>query len=151
TQIKKENPLNRLFGRFINIKNDQSALHRFNDFLVGISYMIESPYIFLFGIGYNYIQYDLNTNLTALDSSVINTIICFGIFGTSLILYVLIRMIKKTIKNISRFSTNVLPFILAYIISSIIISNFNNLLYYQFYIVYFGSFLGYFYLLNEYD
>jgi len=149
TQDEEETPIDRFLGRFINIGNDPSALHRVSDFRVGIHFLTKSWYTFLFGIGYNYIQHDVNTGLSALDSSILNTIITFGFIGTSSLIFMFIKIGKKTVRNVKAYNKSLLKYISGYMISAIIISNFNNLLYYQYFIMLFGSFLMYFYLNDD--
>ena len=150
----------RLTGRFVGISNDPSAQHRFDSIQIGtehltnkdskdVARLFSSPiYKLLMGIGYNYIKVDLKTGLSALDSSLLNTFICFGIIGTMLILITFGGYLKSVFRNISRYNRKIGRYILGYILAALIICNFNDLLYYQFFIVTLMSFLNYIYLLD---
>lgn len=134
----------RLISRFTNIFNDPSAQHRFDDFEVGFKYLKSSKYILLLGIGYNNIQYNLGTGLSALDSSVLNTLVCFGIIGTSLLIYTIYRFLINIYKKVS--DKKLFYYLIIYLISSIVVCNFNNLLYYQFFIILIFTILNFLYI-----
>ncbi|WP_326511631.1 O-antigen ligase family protein [Clostridium intestinale] len=152
--------LGRLTGRFVNMQNDPSALHRFDAMQMGAehltgsnpedptSFMSSSIYKILMGIGYNYIKVDLNLQLTALDSSIFNTFICFGVLGTILLCITFGIYIKKVFKNISKYNSKIGRYTLGYMMAALAICNFNDLLYYQFFIILFMSFLNYIYLID---
>ena len=146
--IFKAETIIRLISRFSNIFNDPSAQHRFIDFSKGIKFMFSSFYVSLFGIGYNYVQYDLDTVLGALDSSIINTFICFGFIGTSILMYFLIKYFKKIIQGYKKLDSKFIKYFMVYIIAALVICNFNNLLYYQFFIIPLLTLLNYGYIYN---
>lgn len=149
----------RLTGRFVGISNDPSAQHRFDTMQIGaehltsdnsdVSTLFSSPiYKILMGIGYNYIKVDLKTQLTALDSSILNTLICFGAIGTILICITFYGYLKKVFNNILKYNKSIGRYVFAYILAALAICNFNDLLYYQFFIISFISFLNYIFLLD---
>jgi len=153
----------RLTGRFVGISNDPSAQHRFDSIQIGadhllsndskeVSTLFTSPiYKILMGIGYNYIRVDLRTGLSALDSSILNTFICFGVLGTILLLITFGKYLKSIFRNTLKYNKKIGRYILAYILAALAICNFNDLLYYQFFIITFMSFLNYVYLLDIVD
>ncbi|MDI6603794.1 MAG: hypothetical protein QME35_01410 [Thermoanaerobacteraceae bacterium] len=129
------NEFERLVMRFANIMNDASATHRFRDFYLGIKIIYKSFYILLFGTGYNYVQNDLRLNLTSLDSSILNTLISLGTLGTIIVFILIINYLRKIYRNLADEYHSLYLYIISYLISSVVMSNFNNLLYYQFYIM----------------
>ncbi|TCW40348.1 hypothetical protein EDC21_104172 [Thermohydrogenium kirishiense] len=145
------NEFERLVMRFANIMNDASAAHRFRDIYLGINTLYKSFYILLFGIGYNYVQNDLRLSLTSLDSSVLNTLISLGTLGTIIVFVLIINYLRKIYRNLDEKYHGLYLYIVSYLISSIIMSNFNNLLYYQFYIMTILPFLIFLYKQKDVD
>lgn len=135
----------RLFNRLLTTTmNDSSTSHRFNDMKIGIQFFSNSSIlVMLFGIGYSFIKNDLNiVVLNSLDSSLLNTIICFGIVGTIFLSIFIIKFLYKI--RTEKFNA-LFNYVIIYIISSLILCNFNNLLYYQFYVMMILPFLVYMY------
>lgn len=140
----------RMINRFNDIKNDKSAMHRFYDFQLSINFYFSSLRVFLIGIGYNNIYYVLNTSLSSFDSSIFTTLVCLGILGSSVIIvffYIYFKKINIFLKSINK--DNIILYIKSYVLASIIICNFNNLLFYQFYIMLIMVFLNYIYFLKK--
>ena len=138
-----------LLTRFSGISDDQSALLRVTSFENGLQILQGAP---LLGIGYNYLtvafrQYSI---LSSVDSSLLSTAINFGIIATAIFLLVcffgLNRLYKKvklktnSPKLASRFTRHLIFYIWFVILFS---SQFNNILYYEFWLLPVVMLIGY--------
>lgn len=126
--------------RFLRMSVDDSALARLYSLKYGISILMDHP----FGIGFNYLNLFLEdfSNLSMLDSSLLSILVTFGV---SLFLFFLIvffmwiiqaySFAKNLQKNNFPIGTLFLGFYSYLIISIFFTSTFNNLLFFQFWLI----------------
>lgn len=118
-------------SRLVHFLDDPSAQNRFATFQFGISTFLEHP---LFGIGYNYLPHFLKeeSHLMGIDSSFLTTLLTFGLIPTlAFATYGVIWTVKKW-----RRFTPLFKWLYFYLLISILFtSQFNNLLYYQFWLI----------------
>lgn len=126
------------FSRFYNVANDGSALCRLQSFQTGLSILQNYP---LLGIGYNYLPPFLD-GLNFLDSSILGLLVCFGIFPFSILAFIgAIRffLLKRHLNSLSSLNPFLYEFcsvFLYYILVTIIFSSqFNNVLFFSFWII----------------
>jgi hypothetical protein len=139
------NEMGVFFYRLIHLSRDESALARVSSFSSGIHIIFQHP----FGIGYNYSS--LYNDFPFVDSSILNTFITFGsVFSfLILILFVLylirfrinVKKVKQTHKEIY-FASKAYHIYLLFCI--LFASQFNNLLYYQYWLIPIISLFTYF-------
>ncbi len=133
--------------RFLHMNSDDSALGRLFSFQLGWDLFREHP---LFGVGYNYLSI-FSTQYSSVDSSLLSTLVYFGLipFLTAFLLFFFwsynhfhaINAIKKENPFLHR------SFRLFYCYLCIIVffsCHFNNLLYYQFWLIPMISIFSYF-------
>ena len=120
-----------LINRTIHIFDDPSALHRLRTLKYGLRHFLELP---LFGIGYNFIPAYLQqeSGLLGIDSSLLTTLITFGLIPT---LCALFFGILWSFKRWKTFSPTHKWLYIYLAISILFTSQFNNLLYYQFWLI----------------
>jgi O-antigen ligase len=133
-------PVGRAWQRII--QPDESAQIRLRSFQTGQDLFSIAP---IFGLGYNYLAVyaqELRDGLSSVDSSPQATLINFGILGTFLLilciawffvrLYVRIRKLPEQIKRPYQL---VLWYLNSYVLIIVIFSSqFNNVIYYQFWL-----------------
>lgn len=139
-----------MLTRLFTMGEDASALTRLSSFRFGLSIFLEHPFL---GIGYNYLSVYMQeySTLSSVDSSLLSTLINFGLLFTFLIMiFFLFWFIKgsvrlKSVKSQYRQLRYLFhSFVLYIILILIFTSQFNNVLYYQFWlfpIVMFGTYL----------
>jgi hypothetical protein len=131
--------LERVISRFSNISNDASALSRLKSFYLGLNLITKSPFL---GIGYDYLSVYTQEfrNLSSLDSSLQATLINFGFVFTTFFAFIILSWFLKTLKGLKLLHKNRFPlkFYIQYsfylFVAIFITSQFNNLLYYQFWL-----------------
>jgi O-antigen ligase len=130
--------ITRMLIRLSNILVDPSALHRLHSFIMGLELVFERP---LFGIGYNYLSSHIESSgghLSSVDSSLLSMIINFGSIASFIIISLFILwliIIFKRSKYADRdFITFLQNFIVYIFIVMFFAANFNNLLFYQFWL-----------------
>lgn len=123
--------LETIINRSINVFDDTSALLRWETFQMGANYFLDHPF---FGVGYQFFSIRLQENFLQLniDSSLLLTIITFGLLPT--LAFVFIGLIwlfhhRKTPNPIFR------SLYIYLVICILFTSQFNNLLYYQFWLM----------------
>ncbi len=115
-----------------NEKMDESALARFKSWDFSLDIMKKSPVI---GIGFNMIgvhkdRLNMNENTAVqygVDSSLLLIAMTTGIIGVCYFAYIVIKYCVKLIKNRNNIYARIIIII---IVSSIVVCNFNNLLFY---------------------
>ncbi|KJS15781.1 MAG: hypothetical protein VR69_11910 [Peptococcaceae bacterium BRH_c4b] len=148
--------LTNAWNRLINIftyAGDESALERYYSFQYGMNLFFDYP---ILGVGYNYLSsYTENfRGLSSLDSSIQATLVNFGIILTSLFIICFVMWIIITWKSIQHYKkinhhiVELYNYFLWYILIILIFtSQFNNLLYYQFWLfpnIMIGTYFFYF-------
>ena len=129
--------IDRTVSRISSIGNDNSAQVRFDSFDLGNELFNQSP---LFGQGYNYL-YVLSVEkrgLTSLDSSLQSTLVNLGVVGTALLVIIsLLAFHKNYRKSKNNYElSNILSILSIYILITVVFtSQFNNVLYYQFWLI----------------
>lgn len=136
-------------NRFIGMKQDPSAQDRFDSFSLGFS-ILKSNWIL--GTGYNYLFVGLsNKSIPILHSSLLISVVSFGIpimvFFTVLLLFWFFRM-GRSVKVLSAvhsdFSLMLQCFLIYLVICFCFSSNFNNLLFFPFWLFPIISIFSYF-------
>lgn len=130
----------RLLERFQGISSDQSALARLGSFDFGYQIFKDNP---LFGVGSGYIFSYMKsyTILTSVDSSLLQTLINFGVIPSIILMIFFIWRAVKVWNKLKITNNNklILPFYRVfslYIFFCVVFtSQFNNLLYYQFWLI----------------
>jgi hypothetical protein len=126
------------FDRFIHMKSDPSALGRLHSFNWGLNLIFQHP---ILGIGYNYLSiylYDPVFGHTSVDSSLILTFITFGIPATFILLILFLCFCVSLFFKAKRMEAEFCSFFRILIFYSVVCvfftSNFNNLIYYPFWL-----------------
>lgn len=140
--------INRFIERFLTLPTDLSAFHRFASFSDGIRYISQYPN-YIFGIGYNLIPAIAKDAaiVTAYDSSLINLFLSLGLPLGILTVIILIIFFAKSIRSIKNVDPILGMALSAWLWASIVMSFFNNLLFYPFYLLeimpllFYGGFL----------
>jgi O-Antigen ligase len=125
------------------VKPDQSAMLRVESFTIGQELLSEQP---IFGVGYNYLFIYAKEfrGRSSVDSSLQATLINFGILGTATILAMLVWFFTrlhqelKKIKGTRGYENLQLSLWFIHIYITVVVifaSQFNNILYYQFWLV----------------
>ena len=132
-------PLMHFISRFIHFYNDSSSDARFDSFQVGFDFIFKKPF---FGLGYDYLSTKISNirDVSSLDSSLINTFVNFGLVFTILIILLVFLwfynfFIKVSLSKNSQFRESCLKIALYLFIQIFFTSQFNNLLYYQFFVI----------------
>lgn len=132
-----------LFDRIAGVKNDGSALGRLASFEDGLSIFEKYPF---FGLGYNYLSVKIFAlrGVSSVDSSVLATLINFGVIPTLVFCGYFFLQVRKFLKKVSRFNKTgeidnasvfiIRAFVIYVVICIIFVSQFNNLLYYQYWV-----------------
>ncbi|WP_417068869.1 O-antigen ligase family protein [Niveibacterium terrae] len=141
----------RIYEKFFGVTDDPSALGRLESLSTGFALISQHPW---FGIGYNYgLQESIQVRGAGLDSSLQVLLLNFGILGAFLaglsILISMVLMISR-IRNRSSFSTRALFFTaMSNIFVAVLWSgNFNQILFYQFWIIPSLAVFFYFYFVS---
>ena len=121
--------------RFIHLFEDESALARLDTFQAGLSFFWEHP---LFGVGYHYLSLPFFEGFHRLapDSSLILTLVDFGaipclLMGGFFVIWTILHFTSMTGPLRSLFS-----WLFIYLLVCILFTcQFNNLLYYQFWLI----------------
>jgi O-antigen ligase len=132
-----------LFDRIVGVKTDESALVRLASFEDGMSIFESYPF---FGIGYNFLSvkmFALRGN-SSVDSSVLATLINFGLVPTIGFCVFLFLKVRKFLRKANLFYKLgkidkaeiflIRTFLIYVIICVVFVSQFNNLIYYQYWI-----------------
>ncbi|MCL9676793.1 O-antigen ligase family protein [Acinetobacter sp. ACZLY 512] len=131
----------RIIERFSSTTStDDSTLARLDSFRVGNEIFMNNP---LLGSGYGFTQQEqvlLRGNIgSGIDSSIQNILISFGIIGSLIILFILlfyIFEILKKYKNKIDYEKKIAYFFIIYFLWSIFfLSNFNQLIFYPFWLL----------------
>lgn len=127
------------FNRFVTLSGDGSALARLISFRFGIDLWWQHPF---FGLGYQYLAIFMKGLLSSVDSSPLSILINFGLLGTlwlaslffqwSLELYTLWQQIPQALASYRKLVVGYYSYVVVCIVFS---SNFNNLLFYQFWLI----------------
>ncbi len=127
--------------RFVTMSSDYSALQRLNSALYGISLL--DKFLF-FGVGYNYLTFFMQeySVLSMLDSSLLSLLVNFGLIFFLLVLgaYILwllqVYSFAKALQIIDPWKGTLLLDFFAYLnISIFFASHFNNLIFFQFWLI----------------
>jgi O-antigen ligase len=139
------------------VKLDASAQVRFNSFTIGQELFSSAP---IFGLGYNYLALyaeKLRGQVSSVDSSLQGTLINFGLIGTFLLAAYIASFFINLYKKLNQQPPTVQPQIrltLWYLNSYVIVivlftSQFNNILYYQFWLFPVVALYSYFWFIQE--
>jgi hypothetical protein len=140
--------LARFYERFAGISNDLSARHRYEDMVLAFDLMTDVETLFL-GIGFNFFKHLKLTWLSTVDSSIMTLIVTLGIPLFTLIIIFFTRLFKFIRPTDSFHLAFYKQVFLVYLITSLVICNFNNLLFYTYWIVWVFPFISYFYLIKK--
>jgi O-antigen ligase len=128
-------------NRIISIPNDPSALYRLYSFMYGFSIFSERP---ILGVGYNYLSVYMEnySDLSSVDSSILGTLINFGLVFSLIIFgfisyraFAFIQRLKRDKRLEERICGFVYPFLMYVLFVILFTSQFNNVVYYQFWVV----------------
>jgi len=138
----------RFFDRFFGISTDLSARHRYDDMLLAFDLLSDFK-ILLVGIGFNFFRHLNLTTLSTIDSSILTLIVSLGVP----LFLVVITFFVKLFKYIRPTNPLHLSFykrvLLVYLTASVVICNFNNLLFYVYWVIWVFPFVSYFYLIKK--
>lgn len=118
------------WGRIVHIAADESALARLDTFKTGAAFFLRHPF---FGVGYHYSSplFFAEFGRLAPDSSILITLIDFGLIPTLFFLFCAFFWSIRKLQSSSLFN-----WLYAYLILCIFFtSQFNNLLYYQYWLI----------------
>lgn len=127
--------------RILYIKHDGSAIGRLDSFQLGLSIFLQAPFL---GIGYNFLSlYLAEVNLFSfVDSSLLATFINFGWIGTLCFLSWLTTWALRTSQRFKRYRSEhpaIVSFFSSFLfyttVCILFTCNFNNLIYYQFWLI----------------
>ncbi|MFZ4656307.1 MAG: hypothetical protein ACOYNY_04820 [Caldilineaceae bacterium] len=132
------NNLTRIFERIASISTDPSAYGRLTSFQYGLELLFQFP---LLGTGYHYIyEYMKQVGVVAsVDSSMLATLINFGLILTITLLLIFLLWTINFLKNVSAlkfhdFKYLCINYFLYLVLVICFTSQFNNLLYYEFWL-----------------
>jgi len=120
------------FNRLLHIGEDPSALARLITFQQGAAIFFEYPF---FGTGYNYLSHLLQnkSSILSIDSSSLSTLVNFGLIPCLTFLF---WGVFWSIRSFRRLMHPLFSWLYLYLVISIFFtSQFNNLLYYQYYAI----------------
>lgn len=129
------------WDRFVHILDDGSAYARWITFQSGLKYFVQYPF---FGMGYNYLSPFVleELGILAIDSSLLLTLINFGLIPSLLFalagVFWTLRRFPRFFRLKEEYPLLLQAFSWLYVymlISVLFTSQFNNLLYYQFWLV----------------
>jgi len=128
------------FDRFLHMGSDKSASSRWESFTLGASLFKENP----LGLGYNYLSVVIGESSGAysLDSSLLATLVNFGLFLFTIFSVIYCFIIVKSFYEYKKISKNnpilfrTFKFLLVYLnVIIVFTSHFNNIIYYQFWLI----------------
>ena len=131
----------RFFSKLIHTRTDGTAFARGDSFKLGLAILSDYP---LFGVGYNYLRLFVKGILggSSVDSSVLATVVNFGLIPSSLFVVMFVvwsvnfissyNSLKEKDKEVFLSSRAFFAYLLFVIIFT---CHFNNVLYYQFWLV----------------
>lgn len=140
----------KIFERIRSIPADNSAHARVQSWNSALDYIKKTPLKILIGDGYGFLNIRYGLQFIGFDSSFLNLILYCGLPGTVFFLMWLFREMYKVYQNIKNEELNIrLHFanFCSLLLTYFIISWFNNLLFYQFWLV---LFLPYYYFITDY-
>lgn len=140
----------KIFERIRSIPADNSAHARVQSWNSALDYIEKTPLKILIGDGYGFLNIKYGLQFIGFDSSFLNLILYCGLPGTVFFLLWLFREMYKVYQNIKNEELNIrLQFanFCSLLLTYFIISWFNNLLFYQFWLV---LFLPYYYFITDY-
>lgn len=128
--------LSRLAERIITTAGDDSALQRLTSALGGLSYLTNSA-VLLGGMGYNYIPSlaSPEVTVTSFYSSIINAVVAFGLPLFAILIVVIFVACMAPLKHLYRYDVTLFAGTLAYLVMSVLMSLFNNLLFYSLFLL----------------
>lgn len=128
------------FYRLLYAYQDESALYRLQSFGMGLKFFSDYP----LGLGYNYLSVLMMkyTLMTSVDSSLLSTLVNFGAILTAIfvILYIFFSIQQyvrfKRVKDLDPHLFRLFRFFLVYLNVIVIFTcQFNNILFYQFWLL----------------
>lgn len=127
------------FSRLIGFTVDKSAIGRWDSFKSGLEILFQHPVL---GVGYNYLKNHISTGHSSIDSSILSTFTNFGLPASSLFVCVFViywykfKRSCEIVKTKNREIYLVGNMYSVYLLTVIIFSSlFNNILYYQFWLI----------------
>lgn len=140
----------KIFERIRSIPADNSAHARVQSWNSALDYIEKTPLKILIGDGYGFLNIKYGLQFIGFDSSFLNLILYCGLIGTVFFLLWLFREMYNVYQNIKNEDLDIrLHFanFCSLLLTYFIISWFNNLLFYQFWLV---LFLPYYYFITDY-
>lgn len=131
------------FERTFAFGDDQSALVRFTTGKIAWEHFLERP---LFGWGFHYSSKIFEEEIGRLspDSSFLLTMIDFGLILTGCLILWGVMWAMRLWRDATEKTAELVFFVLAYLVICVLFtSQFNNLLYYPYFLIPFGAFLGF--------
>ncbi|WP_238480641.1 hypothetical protein [Anaerocellum diazotrophicum] len=141
----------KIFERVKSIPVDNSAHARIQSWNSALDYIRKTPIKLLIGDGYGFLNIKYGLQFIGFDSSFLNLILYCGLVGTIFFLLWLFKDIYKVYQSIRYEELDIrLHFanFCSLLLTYFIISWFNNLLFYQFWLV---LFLPYYYFITDYE
>lgn len=128
--------VSRLLERVITTAGDESALQRLTSALGGLDYL-SNPGILLGGMGYNYIPAlaSPEVTVTSFYSSIINAIVALGLPLFAMVVVVIVGACLMPLGYLYRRNVALFAATLSYLIMSVLMSLFNNLLFYSLFLL----------------
>lgn len=128
--------VSRLLERVITTAGDDSAMQRLTSALGGLNYL-SYPGILLGGMGYNYIPAlaSPEVTVTSFYSSIINAIVALGLPLFGMVTVVIVGACLKPLRYLYRRNVALFAATLSYLIMSVLMSLFNNLLFYSLFLL----------------
>lgn len=129
------------FSRLFSLANDNSALCRLHSFVMGCEYFLHYPF---FGWGYDYLAKFLleDKGITGIDSSLLFTLINFGLIPTLTFIFISIYEsynyfnIMFVISNKNNLLASCFFWFYAYVLIIVIFTcQFNHIIYYQYWLI----------------
>ncbi len=139
----------KVFERIKSIPVDNSAHARVQSWSSALDYIGKTPLKLLIGDGYGFLNIKYGLQFIGFDSSFLNLILYCGLIGTAFFLLWLFKEIYKVYQSIRYEELDIrLHFVnfCSLLLTYFIISWFNNLLFYQFWLV---LFLPYYYFITD--
>ena len=133
----------RITERFTSMRQDESAAHRYNNFMLAINLLSQID-VLIFGIGFNFFSYLGLTKLSSIDSSVLALMVTLGIPIFTITAVTMIHLIRSSLWGYVEENLFVKKVYLNYLIVSVLLSSFNNLLLFPFWFFCMFSLLCYF-------
>lgn len=140
----------KIFERIKSIPVDNSAQARMQSWSNAKNFICSNPIKLLIGDGFGFLNVKYGLPFIGFDSSFLNLILYCGLAGTAFFLIWLFKKIYSVYKNVRYDESDIrLHFInfCSLLVTYFVISWFNNLLFYQFWLV---LFLPYYYFVIDY-